>query len=165
MSTPPLFPLFHPIEDTPGSTHSPSTLLLMKVHNRTLRYARFPMQALSLIEDGSGGLSARHRAVVEHAIIAEHPWVAAIYDECKETGDVRGLMVGRGRGGESDGITGVGVAPSTRSERFRRDCCFTTNGCYGDLGLLMKLSSCFVQKLISLSYVSLTDTVLSLIHI
>ncbi|CAN0355029.1 unnamed protein product, partial [Laminaria digitata] len=52
----------------------------------------FLLQALSLIEDGSEGLSARHRTIVERAISAEHPWVAAIYDECKETGDVRGLM-------------------------------------------------------------------------
>lgn len=57
------------------------------------------MQALSLIEDGSGGLSARHRTIVEDAITADHPWVAAIYDECKETGDVRGLMVGQRVGG------------------------------------------------------------------
>lgn len=72
------------------------------------------MQALSLIEDGSGGLSARHRAVVEHAIADEHPWVAAIYDECKETGDVRGLMVGRGRGGRNRRVYGCscrGVNP------------------------------------------------------
>ncbi|CAN0046409.1 unnamed protein product [Ectocarpus fasciculatus] len=52
----------------------------------------FLRQALSLIEEGSAGLSAQHRAVVEKAISVGHPWVSAIYDECKETGDVRGLM-------------------------------------------------------------------------
>lgn len=50
-------------------------------------------QALSLVEEGSEGLSARHRAIVHHAVSVGHPWVSAIYDECKETGDVRGLMV------------------------------------------------------------------------
>ena len=44
-------------------------------------------QALSLIEEGNAGLSAQHRAVVEKAISVGHPWVSAIYDECKETGD------------------------------------------------------------------------------
>ncbi|CBJ25612.1 hypothetical protein Esi_0003_0321 [Ectocarpus siliculosus] len=52
----------------------------------------FLRQALSLIEEGGAGLSAQHRAVVEKAISVGHPWVSAIYDECKETGDVRGLM-------------------------------------------------------------------------
>ncbi|CAM9553514.1 unnamed protein product, partial [Ascophyllum nodosum] len=52
-------------------------------------------QALSWIEEGTatGGLSARHRAIVERAIATEHPWVSAIYEECKETGDVRGLVL------------------------------------------------------------------------
>lgn len=52
-------------------------------------------QALHWIVEGkvSGGLSAHHKAIVEHAIAIEHPWVSAIYEECKETGDVRGLVV------------------------------------------------------------------------
>ncbi|CAM9969974.1 unnamed protein product, partial [Scytosiphon promiscuus] len=52
----------------------------------------FLRQALRLVEEGGDGLSARHRAIVSHAIDVGHPWVAAIYDECMETGDVRGLM-------------------------------------------------------------------------
>lgn len=53
------------------------------------------VQALHWIVEGkvSGGLSVHHKAIVEHAIATEHPWVSAIYEECKETGDVRGLVV------------------------------------------------------------------------
>ena len=76
------------------------------VRQRMPNPARFPfyvfiylldsyLQVLSWIEEGTatGGLSARHRAIVERAIATEHPWVSAIYEECKETGDVRGLVV------------------------------------------------------------------------
>lgn len=50
-------------------------------------------QALALIAEGIDGLDEHDEGVVENAISSEHPWVSAIYDECKETGDVRGLMV------------------------------------------------------------------------
>lgn len=76
-------------------------------------------QALALIIEGSDGLSAHERAVVEKAIAEEHPWVAAIYEECAETGDVRGLVVGNGhrfmaeavgRAGEKSPVPLVDVA-------------------------------------------------------
>lgn len=72
-------------------------------------------QALSLVEEGSDGLSARHRAIVHHAISVGHPWVSAIYDECKETGDVRGLMVRRRRGGGVGPCSSFSVIASAHS--------------------------------------------------
>lgn len=68
-----------------------------------MRHFGAASKALRLVEEGDGGLSTRHRAIVSHAIDVGHPWVAAIYDECMETGDVRGLMVGDdGQGGTTD---------------------------------------------------------------
>lgn len=50
-------------------------------------------QALALIVEGCAGINELDKELVENAIAIEHPWVCAIYDECKETKDVRGLLV------------------------------------------------------------------------
>lgn len=78
----------------------------------------FP-QALSLVEDGSDGLSVRHRAIVHHAISVGHPWVSAIYDECKETGDVRGLMVRESEKGQGAGFGACVQAPQVLPAQAR----------------------------------------------
>lgn len=83
---------------TPDSTRvfllNQSTLTIFSVSDTPALLVAASPQALSLIEEGSDGFTARHRAIAQHAISVGHPWVSAIYDECKETGDVRGLLVG-----------------------------------------------------------------------
>lgn len=76
-----------------------STLFIFSATSTYYRLALLrSWQALSLIEEGSDGFTERHRAIAQHAISVGHPWVSAIYDECKETGDVRGLLVGDRQG-------------------------------------------------------------------
>lgn len=76
---------------------------------------------MTLIAEARNGLTEREKALIEDAIATEHPWVSAIYDECRETGDMRGLMVREYRRFQHGGDDrGGGDATKPKSVIWRR---------------------------------------------